>query len=338
MTYQNIPIEVWFIDLMDGTLSEESKHEFLAFCLINNIDVPEDLTTLMPSETFLQTKDFIRFPAHESILNDPKQDLLFSYKEGLLDNSGAQWVEQQVKSNLAWQAMYTEISTTYLEPEQNVFLEKKLLYKSQPTRWWLTASIAAAAVFIGLILFLFPFKSNELGASKPTSKVKEKTKTIYQAQTAQPDNSSTTKTPEDTHELSVPKRIKGIVISSSRDCMLHPDEYTKEEIVPILSNTQLPIDSLERPIDELTQIEAPKNNEKTFRSWIKERLIERIFDREDNALVLERETKWFNQSIGIKYKRHEDRSISQVKLGPLIFEWNKKNKNSNFLSMLPSNQ
>jgi len=53
---------------------------------------------------------------------------------------------------------------------------------------------------------------------------------------------------------------------------------------------------------------------------------------------LERETKWFNQSIGIKYKRQEDRSISQVKLGPLIFEWNKKNKNSNFLSMLPSNQ
>ena len=338
MTYQNIPIEVWFIDLMDGTLSEESKHEFLAFCLINNIDVPEDLTTLMPSETFLQTKDFIRFPAHESILNDPKQDLLFSYKEGLLDNSGAQWVEQQVKSNLAWQVLNTEISATYLEPEPYKFLEKKVLYKSQPVRWWLTASMAAAAVFIGLILFLFPFKSNELGASKPTSKVKEKTKTIYQAQTAQPDNSSTTKTPEDTHELSVPKRIKGIVISSSRDCMLHPDEYTKEEIVPILSNTQLPIDSLERPIDELTQIEAPKNNEKTFRSWIKERLIERFFVREDNALVLERETKWFNQSIWIKYKRHEDRSISQVKLGPFIFEWNKKNKNSNFLSMLPSNQ
>jgi hypothetical protein len=234
--------------------------------------------------------------------------------------------------------MYTEISATYLESEQYAFLEKKLLYKSQPTRWWLTASTAAAAVFIGLILFLFPFKSNELGASKPTSKVKEKTKTIYQAQTAQPDNSSTTTTPEGTHELSVPQRIKGIVISSSRDCILHPDEYTKEEIAPILSNTQLPIDSLERPIDELTQIEAPKNNEITFRSWIKERLIERIFDREDNALVLERETKWFNQSIGIKYKRHEDRSISQVKLGPFIFEWNKKNKNSNFLSMLPSNQ
>jgi hypothetical protein len=338
MTYQNIPIEVWFIELIDGTLSQEAKHEFLAFCLINNIDVPEDLTTLMPSETFLQTKDFIRFPAHESILNDPKQDLLFSYKEGLLDNSGAQWVEQQVKSNLAWQAMYTEISATYLEPEQYAFLEKKLLYKSQPTRWWLTASIAAAAVFIGLILFLFPFKSNELGASKHTSKVKEKTKTIYQAQTAQPDISSTTKTPEGTHELSVPQQIKGIVISSSRDCILHPYEYTKEEITPILSNTQLPIDSLERPIDELTQIEAPKNNEKTLRSWIKERLIERIFDRKDNALVLERETKWFNQSIGIKYKRQEDRSISQVKLGPFIFEWNKKNKNSNFLSMLPSNQ
>ena len=280
----------------------------------------------------------MRFPAHESILNDPKQDLLLSYTEGLLDDSGAQWIEQQIESNSTWKTMHTEILATYLVPETCEFLEKSVLYKSQPTRWWLTASIAAAAVFIGLILFLFSFKSNELGASKPTSKVKEKTKTIYQAQTAQPDNSSTTKTPEDTHELSVPKRIKGIVISSSRDCMLHPDEYTKEEIVPILSNTQLPIDSLERPIDELTQIEAPKNNEKTFRSWIKERLIERIFDREDNALVLERETKWFNQSIGIKYKRHEDRSISQVKLGPFIFEWNKKNKNSNFLSMLPSNQ
>ena len=98
MTYQNIPIEVWFIDLMDGTLSEESKHEFLAFCLVNNIEVPYDLTTLIPSESVLPTKDFLRFPAHESILNDPKQDLLLSYKEGLLNASDSQWVEQQVKS------------------------------------------------------------------------------------------------------------------------------------------------------------------------------------------------------------------------------------------------
>ena len=338
MTYQNIPIEVWFIELFDGTLSKEATHEFLAFCLINNIDVPEDLITLMPSEAFLQTKDFLRFPVHESILNDPKQDVLLSYKEGLLNATDAQWVEQQIEGNGTWKTLHTEISATYLLPEQVKFLEKKVLYKSQPSRWWLTASIAAAAVFIGLMLFLFPFKSNDPGVSKPVSKGKEKTKIIYQAQTAQPDISSPMKTSEDTQELSGPQRIKGIVISSSRDCILHPDEYTKDEITPMLSNVQIPIDSLERSMDELTQIEAPKNNEKNLRTWIKERLIERIFKREDNALVLERETKWFNQSIGIKYKRHEDRSISQVKLGPLIFEWNKKNKNSNFLSMLPSNQ
>lgn len=338
MTYQNIPIEVWFIELFDGTLSKEATHEFLAFCLINNIDVPEDLITLMPSEAFLQTKDFLRFPVHESILNDPKQDVLLSYKEGLLNATDAQWVEQQIEGNGTWKTLHTEISATYLLPEQVKFLEKKVLYKSQPSRWWLTASIAAAAVFIGLMLFLFPFKSNDSGVSKPSSKAKEKTKTIYQAQSPQPDISSPMKTSEDTQELSGPQRIKGIVISSSRDCILHPDEYTKDEITPMLSNVQIPIDSLERSMDELTQIEAPKNNEKNLRTWIKERLIERIFKREDNALVLERETKWFNQSIGIKYKRHEDRSISQVKLGPLIFEWNKKNKNSNFLSMLPSNQ
>lgn len=338
MTYQNIPIEVWFIELFDGTLSEEATHEFLAFCLINNIEVPEDLITLMPSEAFLQTTDFLRFPTHESILNDPKQDLVLSYKEGLLDATEAQWVEQQIEDNRTWKTLHTEFSATYLIPEPVEFLEKKVLYKSQPSRWWLTGSIAAAAVLIGLMLLLFPFKSNELGTSKPTSKVKEKTKTVYQAQTAQPDIASPMKTSEDTQELSGPQRIKGIVISSSRDCILHPDEYTKDEITPMLSNVQIPIDSLERSMDELTQIEAPKNNEKSLRSWIKERLIERIFKREDNALVLERETKWFNQSIGIKYKRQEDRSISQVKLGPFIFEWNKKNKNSNFLSMLPSNQ
>jgi hypothetical protein len=338
MTYQNIPIEVWFLELIDGTLSEEATHEFLAFCLINNIDVPEDLPTLTPNHTFLPTKDFLRFPAHESILNDPKQDLLFSYKEGLLDAAGAQWVEQQVKSNLAWQVLNTEISATYLEPEPHEFLEKKVLYKTQPSRWWLTGSIAAAAVFIGLMLFLFPFKSNEFGTSKPTSKVKEKTKTIYHTKSAQPDISTPTTLPQYPHKLSGPEQVTGIVVSSSRDCILHPDEYTKDEISPMLGNVQIPIDSLERPRDELTQIEAPMNNEKTLRTWIKERLIERIFKREDNALVLERETKWFNQSFGIKYKRQEERSISQVKLGPLIFEWNKKNKNSNFLSMLPSNQ
>ena len=338
MTYQNIPIEVWFIELFDGTLSEEATHEFLAFCLINNIDVPEDLTTLMPSEAFLQTKDFLRFPSHESILNDPKQDLLLSYKEGLLNASDAQWVEQQIDANRTWKTLHNEFSATYLLPEPYEFLEKKVLYKQQPTRWWLTASIAAAAVFIGLMLFLFPFKSNDPGVSKPVSKGKEKTKIIYQAQTAQPDISSPMKTPEGTQELSGPLPIKGIVISSSRDCILHPDAYSKEEMAPALSTTRVSIDSLQKPMDELTQIEAPKNNEKTLRTWIKERLIERIFKREDNALVLERETKWFNQSIGIKYKRQEDRSISQVKLGPLIFEWNKKNKNSNFLSMLPSNQ
>ncbi len=338
MTYQNIPIEVWFIELFDGNLSEEATHEFLAFCLVNNIEVPEDLTTLMPSEDFLQTKDFLRFPAHESILNDPKQDVLLSYKEGLLDATDAQWVEQQIEANRTWKTLHTEISATYLLPEQVKFLEKKVLYKSQPSRWWLSASIAAAAVFIGLMLFLFPFKSNNMGVSKPVSKVKEKTKTIYQTQTAQPDIASPMITSKGTMDLSVPPPIKGIVISSSRDCILHPDEYTKDEITPMLSNVQIPIDSLERSMDELTQIEAPKNNEKTLRSWIKERLIERIFKREDNALVLERETKWFNQSIGIKYKRQEDRSISQVKLGPFVFEWNKKNKNSNFLTLLPSNQ
>lgn len=338
MTYQNIPIEVWFIELFDGTLSEEATHEFLAFCLINNIDVPEDLTTLMPSDAFLQTKDFLRFPAHESILNDPKQDLLLSYKEGLLNASDAQWVEQQIEANRTWKTLHTEFSATYLVPEPYEFLEKKVLYKQQPTRWWLSASIAAAAVFIGLMLLLFPFKSNDPGVSKPVSKGKEKTKIIYQAQTDQPDISFLTKTAESTMDLLVPTPIKGIIVSSSRDCILHPDTYTKDEITPMLSNVPIPIDSLKKPMDELTQIEVPKNNEKTLRSWIKERLIERIFDREDNALVLERETKWFNQSIGIKYKRQEDRSISQVKLGPLIFEWNKKNKNSNFLSMLPSNQ
>jgi hypothetical protein len=338
MTFQNIPIEVWFIELFDGTLSEEAKHEFLAFCLVNNIEVPYDLTTLMPSESVLNTKDFLRFPAHESILNDPKQDLLLSNKEGLLTSSGAQWIEQQIESNSTWKTMHTEISATYLVPEACEFLEKSVLYKSQPIRWWLTASIAAAAVFIGLILFLFSFKSNELGASKPTSKVKEKTKTIYHAQTAQPDISSPTKRPEGTIDLSVPKPIKGIVISSSRDCILHPDEYAKEEITPALRAIPESFDSLEKPMDGLTLIEAPKDTKKSLRSVIKERLIERIFDREDNALVLERKTRWFNQSIWIKYKRQEDRAISQVKLGPFIFEWNKKNKNSNFLSMLPSNQ
>jgi len=256
----------------------------------------------------------------------------------LLNASDSQWVEQQIEANRTWKTLHTEFSATYLLPEQYEFLEKKVLYKQQPTRWWLTVSMAAAAVFIGLMLFLFPFKSNDPGVSKLASKVKEKTKTIYQAQTAQSDISSPTKTSDDTQELSGPQPIKGIVISSSRDCILHPDEYTKDEITPMLSNVQIPIDSLERPSDELTQLEAPMNSEKTLRTWIKERLIERIFKREDNALVLERETKWFNQSIGIKYKRQEDRSISQVKLGPFIFEWNKKNKNSNFLSMLPSNQ
>ena len=338
MTFQNIPIEVWFIELFDGTLSEEAKHEFLAFCLVNNIEVPYDLTTLMPSESALRTKDFLRFPAHESILNDPKQDLLLSYTEGLLDDTGAQWIEQQIESNSTWKTMHTEISATYLVPEACEFLEKSVLYKSQPIRWWLTASIAAAAIFIGLILFLFPFKSNELGASKPTSKIKEKAKTSHQAQTAKQNFPSPTITPEGTHELSVPQPIKGIVISSSRDCILHPDTYTEQETKPMLSQTELVSDSLDSSTNEITEIISPVSKRKNLRSWIKERLIERVFVREDNALVLERETKWFNQSIWIKYKRHEDRSISQVKLGPFIFEWNKKNKNSNFLSMQPSNQ
>ena len=337
MTYQNIPIEVWFIDLMDGILSEEAKHEFLAFCLVNNIEVPYDLTALMPRESVLDTKDFLRFPAHESILNDPKQDLLLSYTEGLLTSSGAQWIEQQIESNSTWKTMHTEISATYLVPETCEFLEKSVLYKSQPTRWWLTASIAAAAIFIGLILFLFPFNSNELGASKPTSKVKVKAKTSRQSHQALLDISSTTKRQEGTIDLSVPKPIKGIVISSSRDCILHPDN-TEQETKPMLSQTELVSDSLDSPPNEITEIVSPVNKSKNLRSWIKERLIERVFVREDNALVLERETKWFNQSIWIKYKRHEDRSISQVKLGPFIFEWNKKNKNSNFLSMQPSNQ
>jgi len=338
MTFQNIPIEVWFIEWFDGTLSEEAKQEFLAFCLVNNIEVPYDLTTLIPSESVLPTKDFLRFPAHESILNDPKQDLLLSYTEGLLDDSGAQWIEQQIESNSTWKTMHTEISATYLVPEACEFLEKNVLYKSQPTRWWLTASIAAAAIFIGMILFLFPFKSDEIGSSKPTSKVKEKAKTSRQAQTALPDISSTTKTPDGTDELSVPQPIKGIVISSSRDCILHPETYTDQETKPMLSQTELVSDSLESPPNEITEIVSPVSKNKNLRFWIKERLIERVFDREDNALVLERETKWFNQSIWIKYKRHEDRSFSQVKLGPFIFEWNKKNKNSNFLSMQPSNQ
>jgi hypothetical protein len=280
----------------------------------------------------------LRFPAHESILNDPKQDLLLSYTEGLLDDSGAQWIEQQIESNSTWKTMHTEISATYLVPEACEFLEKNVLYKSQPTRWWLTASIAAAAIFIGMILFLFPFKSDEIGSSKPTSKVKEKAKTSRQAQTALPDISSTTKTPDGTDELSVPQPIKGIVISSSRDCILHPETYTDQETKPMLSQTELVSDSLESPPNEITEIVSPVSKNKNLRFWIKERLIERVFDREDNALVLERETKWFNQSIWIKYKRHEDRSFSQVKLGPFIFEWNKKNKNSNFLSMQPSNQ
>lgn len=338
MTYQNIPIEVWFIELFDGTLSEEATHEFLAFCLINNIEVPEDLITLMPSEDFLQTTDFLRFPTHESILNDPKQDLILSYKEGLLDATEAQWVEKQIEANRTWKTLHTEFSATYLIPEPVEFLEKKVLYKQQPTRWWLSASIAAAAVFIGLMLLLFPFKSNNPGVSKPASKVKEKTKTIYHTKTAQPDISTPTTLPHYPPKLSGQEQVTGIVVSSSRDCILHPDTYSKDEIATTGRITQTPFDSLQKPTDELTQLEAPMNNEKTLRTWIKERLIERIFKREDNALVLERETKWFNQSFGIKYKRQEGRSISQVKLGPLIFEWNKKNKNSNFLSMLPSNQ
>ena len=338
MTYQNLPIEVWFIALIDGTLTHESKLEFLAFCLMNNIDVPEDLSPLVPSEDFLQSKDFLKFPPHESILSDPKQDLLLCYKEGLLDDSDALWVEQQVKSSRSWQTMHAEISATYLEPEPHVFLEKKVLYKSQLNRWRLSTIIAAAAVFIGLLLFFFPFKTSEPEAINATRKVKEKTKTIYHTKSAQPDISTPTTLPHYPPKLSGQEQVTGIVVSSSRDCILHPDTYSKDEIATTGRITQAPIDSLQKPIDALTQLEAPKNNEKTFRSWIKERLIERFFNREDNALVLERKTKWFNQTFGIKYKRQEERSISQVKLGPLIFEWNKKNKNSNFLSMLPSNQ
>lgn len=338
MTYQDIPIEVWFVELFDGNLSEDARHDFLAFCLINNINVPEDLPTLTPNHTFLPTKDFLRFPAHESILNDPKQNIILSYKEGLLSPSDEQWVEQQIEANRTWKTLNIEFSSTYLIPESVEFLEKKVLYITQPYRWWLTGSIAAAAVFIGLMLLLFPFKSNELGTSKSTSKVKEKTKSIYHTKTTQSDISTPTTLPQYPHKLSGPEQVTGIVVSSSRDCILHPDTYSEDEIATTGRITQAPTDSLERPTDELTQIEAPMNNEKTLRTWIKERLIERFFNREDNALVLERKTKWFNQTFGIKYKRQEERSISQVKLGPLIFEWNKKNKNSNFLSMLPSNQ
>ncbi|MBM3418608.1 MAG: hypothetical protein FJY17_06790 [Bacteroidetes bacterium] len=338
MTYQNIPIEVWFIELFDGTLSEEARHEFLAFCLINNIEVPDALTTLMPSEDFLHPKDFLNFPSHESILNDPKQDLLLAYNEGLLNAADAHWVEQQIEANKAWKSLHAEFSATYLVPKSYEFLDKKLLYKQQPAPWWLSASIAAAAVFLGLMLFLFPFKTNDSGISRPTSKVNGKTKKIYQDQPAQPDVSLPTKTSEGTVDLKVPSPIKGIVVSSSRDCTLHPDAYTEDELATTGNNTQTSIDSVVRPMDELTQMAASKNHEKTLRSIIKERIIKRIFDREDNALVLERESKWFNQSFGFKYKRQADRSFSQVKLGPFVFEWNKKNKNSNFLSMLPSNQ
>ena len=141
MTFQNIPIEVWFIEWFDGTLSEEAKQEFLAFCLVNNIEVPYDLTTLIPSESVLPTKDFLRFPAHESILNDPKQDLLLSYTEGLLTSSGAQWIEQQIESNSTWKTMHTEISATYLVPEACEFLEKNVLYKSDSLSYKTVAAV-----------------------------------------------------------------------------------------------------------------------------------------------------------------------------------------------------
>jgi hypothetical protein len=264
--------------------------------------------------------------------------LLLAYSEGLLDPAGTTWVEQRILDNRSWQIMHYEISATYLEPEAYDFPEKKALYKSQPNRRWLYTTIAAAAVFIGLILYLFPNNPIEPVANKSANKAKVKTKSTFHAQPVQPDISSTKKTLQVTHKVSGPHPVEGIIIASSRDSILHPEAYSKDEIATTRPNSRTSFDSLQKPTDELTKLEVPKNNEKTWRSWIKERLIERIFKQEDSALLLERETKWFNQTVGIKYKRQEDRSISLVKLGPFILEWNKKNKNSNFLSMMPSNK
>ena len=322
MTYQNIPIEVWFIELFDGTLSEEAKHEFLAFCIVNNIEVPYNLTTLKPSESVLHTKDFLRFPTHESILNDPKQDLLISFKEGLLNTTGAQWVEQQIESNSTWKIMHDEITATYLVPEAQEFLEKSRLYKTQSSRWMLYTSVAAASL-IGLLWFIFPFTSNHKEGLTHAVKKLEKRKPTNLINTAEKGQLISNYRKTRIKDQSTPAIIEGIYFSSSKDCILHPETYNELETKSLLSQTKSENDSLGSLTNDNTEIASPVYKSKNLRSWIKERLIERIFDREDNALVLERETKWFNQSIVIKYKQHEDRSISQVKLGPFVFEWNK---------------
>lgn len=337
MTYQNIPIEVWFLDLMDGTLDEEVKLDFLTFCLINNIEIPETGVYLPIESNPVIDKEFLLIPDHENLLDDPKENLIIAYSEGLLSKTEASWVKHQIRTNRAWGLVYREIKRTYLLPETVAFPDKVRLYKAEKKKRVYPAYFAAAALLFGFVFFLF----------NHTSSVPEKPQRIVKTplkKSAPLNSKQKAGVPPHMKEVNTLKRpsyipqIAGIVEPGGRDCILHPDQYSKEELATGLMPDLKHVDSLVPENDKiLPPSHQKKKKEISIREWLRNRAIERIFKRQDEALVFQSESRWFRQSVGFNWERQNVRTISQLKLGPFTFEWNKKNRKSNFLSELSSN-
>jgi hypothetical protein len=336
MNYLNKPIEVWFVDLMDGNLPIEDQQAFLTFCRLNQVELPHFESVHHDNDASLTDKEFLRIPEHESILQEVKSDLIVAYHEGLLSQEAKDWLETQTMKSAQWNSHFEGFKRVYLTPTEVLFPSKEGLYKREKNKWLYPSITAAAAVFLIGVLLFFP-------ANKPLSKQPGKS-----VQNATVNN----KLPKAKHpnEAHLSTREKGyrfilhrvpqpcvVEISTVKDCILHPLEFSDDELnasIPQFTPTR---DTSSDVATSNIPAEEIKERSQLLKDWIKERLARRVFKIEDESLVFQREARWFNQTFGFKWKRNEERTISEINLGPFVLEWNKKKNDRNFFSSQTSN-
>jgi len=336
MKYLNKPIEVWFVDLMDGNLTTEDKQAFLTFCRLNHVEIPIFERIHYGNDAPLLDTEFLRIPEHESILQEVKSDIIVAYHEGLLSQEAKDWLENQTLKSYQWKSQFEGFKRVYLTPTEVLFPSKERLYKRQNIKWLYPSITAAAAAFLLGILLLFP-------ANKPLSKQPGKSAKKATIKNKPPKANNLNEAHLSTrdkgfgliqHQVPHPRVVE---IVSNKDNISDPQEFSDDADNAFISQVILSGDTSYDVVTSSVPTEEMKGRSQLFKDWIKERLARRMFKIEDESLVFQREARWFNQTFGFKWKRNKERTVSEINLGPLVFEWNKKKKDCNFFNSLTSN-
>ncbi|HOZ29970.1 MAG TPA: hypothetical protein PLL66_03550 [Bacteroidales bacterium] len=157
--------EAWWVDYLDGKLSESDEEKLFAFLESN----PKISSNLIDTDDFMLSAPDIRYPEKSSLKADSQiENLLIAKIENEINSEDNKFISERIETDKKVATAYSTYQKTILVPDSSIVFEgKKYLKKKEVIPLYKYASAAAVFALVFGIGYLFTRNVPEFDKGQP---------------------------------------------------------------------------------------------------------------------------------------------------------------------------